>query len=377
MPVYLFQLGHQPLLSRAEILSVLNTNKISFTDRQIGSFLLFESSQSINPANLINQLGGTIKIMEQLSEVQPKPAFIAKYLNEAIPTGKINFSLTGAPFALLLKKELKNLGRVVRYVEPKNTATILHNDLVETNSDITIFENKVFVTRGIQDLEGFSERDYGRPQTDSKSGMLPPKLARIMINLTGASHDDILLDPFCGSGTVLMEATDLGFLNIAGTDISPKAIQDSEKNLTWLKENLSHSGEHRNPVVKLKVTDVQNLSHICPAGTISAIVAEPYMGKPQTGRETLRDLQNTARELRQLFEKAFAEFAIVLKPDAVVVFIIPEFSYQKDTIKIDCLDTIKKLGFKIIPLLPQHESILYQRPGQHVARRIWKFQFSK
>lgn len=373
MPVYLFQLGHQPLLSRAEILSVLHTQNIPLiTERQTGAFLVLETTKSISPIHFISQLGGTIKIMEQLSEAQPKPASVVKYLNETISSGKINFSLTGAPFALLVKKELKNLDRSVRYIEPKNTATILHNGLVETNSDITIFENKVFVTRGIQDLEGFSERDYGRPQTDSKSGMLPPKLARIMINLTGASHDDILLDPFCGSGTVLMEAADLGFLNIAGTDLSPKAIQDSEKNLTWLKET-----KKIKPVIKLKVADVQNISKICPPRTISAITTEPYMGKPQTGRESLRELQNTARELRQLFEKAFAEFAIILKPAATVVFIIPEFSYQKETVTIDCLAEIKKLGFTTIPLLPKQDSLLYQRPGQHVARRIWKFQYTK
>lgn len=373
MSIYLFQLGHQPLLSRAEILNVLTTQKISFTsERQTGNLLFIDTQKSIDGAKFINQLGGTIKIMEQMSDVQPKPSSVAKYLHELIPVGKINFSLTGAPFALLIKKELKNLDRSVRYIEPKNTATILHNNLVETNSDITIFENKVFVTKGIQDLEGFSERDYGRPQTDSKSGMLPPKLARMMINLAGANHDDIILDPFCGSGTVLMEAADLGFLNIAGTDLSPKAVQDSAKNLTWLRET-----KKIKPVIKLAVADVTHISNEFSAQSIDAIVAEPYMGKPQTGRESLRDLQNTARELRQLFEKAFTEFTTILKPCASVVFIIPEFTYQKETITIDCLNTIKKLGFSTIPLLPKHESIVYQRPGQHVARRIWKFQLQK
>lgn len=373
MPIYLFQLGHQPLLSRAEIITVLTTQKISFiSEHQTGNLLFIETQKPINVGMLINQLGGTIKIMEQLPNVFPKPSTIVKYLHELIPSGKINFSLSGAPFALVIKKELKNLNRSVRYVEPKNTATILHNNLVSTNSDITIFENNVFVTKGIQDLEGFSERDYERPQTDSKSGMLPPKLARMMINLSGVTHDSIILDPFCGSGTVLMEAADLGFLNIAGTDISAKAIQDSEKNLTWLKE-----AKKIKPVIKLRVADVQHVSHDFPAHSVDAIVAEPYMGKPQTGRESLRDLQNTARELRQLFEKAFAEFAVIAKQGAVVVFIIPEFSYQKETITIDCLPVIKNLGFSIIPLLPKHDSLLYQRPGQHVARRIWKFQLEK
>ncbi len=371
MPVYLFELGHQPLLSQAEILAVLTKQNTNFSHRAGGDFLLIESKTALNAPALSKQLGGTIKILEQLS-VAPNSGALADYLNDKIPTGKINFSLSGANFALQIKKDLKNLGRSVRYIEPKNTATILHNNLVTSGSDFKIINQKVFVTVGIQDLEGFSERDYDRPKTDSKSGMLPPKLARIMINLSGADADDILLDPFCGSGTVLMEAADLGYQNIAGTDLSPKAIQDTEKNLTWLKEN-----KKIKPVTKLKVADVQTISREFPAQSISAIVAEPFMGKPQTGRETKADLIKSARELRQLYENAFAEFQRILKPKATVIFIIPEFTFQKEIIAIDCLDTIKNLGFVAVPLLSDHISLIYKRPSQHVTRRIWKFTLQK
>ncbi len=338
---------------------------------QVNDFLVLETKSSLEAGSLIKQLGGTIKILEQISAA-PTPQSLVEYLHNKIPSGKINFSLTNGNFALQIKKELKALDRSVRYIEPKNTATILHNDLVTTESDLTIFEKKVFITVGIQDLEGFSERDYDRPQADSKSGMLPPKLARIMINLSGTDTDNILLDPFCGSGTVLMEAADLGFLNLAGTDISPKAIQDTEKNLNWLKET-----KKIKPVIKLKIADVQTISREFSPHSISTIVTEPFMGKPQTGRETKNQLVATARELRQLFERAFAEFKIILKPGGSVVFIIPEFIYQKETISIDCLLAIKNLGFSVKPLLPKHESILYKRPTQHVARRVWKFQLSK
>lgn len=372
MPVYLFQLGHQPLLSQAEILAVARTQKISIIKQEpMAGFLLVHTVEKIPATTLIKQLGGTIKILERI-DCAPNPKALTTYLNEKNSIGKINFSLTGGNFALQIKKELKSLNRSVRYIEPKNTATILHNNLVTTASDITIFEKNVFITVGIQDLEGFSERDYERPKIDSKSGMLPPKLARIMINLSEASKDEILLDPFCGSGTVLLEAADLGILNIAGTDLSPKAIQDSEKNIAWLKETTQ-----ARPVVKLKVADVQNISREFSPNSIATIVTEPFMGKPQTGRETKNDLSNTARELRQLFEKAFTEFKIILKPKGTVIFIIPEFIHKNEIITVDCLAEIKKSGFTVSQLIAGHDSILYKRPNQHVARRIYKFILAK
>lgn len=373
MPSYLFQLGHQPHISRAEIVTVLHTQKISHTLKSVDQkYLALSCPETFDAVRLNTTLGGTVKIMEELSTSKDLVSDLTSYLNRIEPEGKINFSLSGpnAPkLAIAIKKNLKQLDRSVRYIEPKNTATILHNNLIKSESDLTIVYNHVYVTRSIQALEEFSERDYGRPGVDSKSGMLPPKLARIMVNLAGVETEKTLLDAFCGSGTVLLEAADLGFSDIVGSDVSDKAIADSEKNIGWY-------ADQKKKVIKVKLlqADVHALLQKIQPKSVDAIVSEPFMGNPLRGHESKELLTRSARDLRTLYEDAFKIFSKILKPGGVVIFIIPEFYMNNDIITVDCVSHIRELGFKTIALDPESDSLLYRRPGQYVGRRIWKFQ---
>ena len=92
----------------------------------------------------------------------------------------------------------------------------------------------------VQDVNWWSKKDYGRKKVDRKSGMLPPKVARIMVNLSQTPKDGVIYDPFCGSGTILVEALDSGFAAI-GSDISEKAVNDSVTNTNWFKKNKERS----------------------------------------------------------------------------------------------------------------------------------------
>lgn len=70
-----------------------------------------------------------------------------------------------------------------------------------------------------------------RPRKPAKfNHELDWKLSRAMINLTGLKEGDSICDPFCGTGTSLIEAKSLG-LNVIGIDIDPKMIQMCESNL--------------------------------------------------------------------------------------------------------------------------------------------------
>ena len=59
---------------------------------------------------------------------------------------------------------------------------------------------------------------------------LHPQLARCCVNLTGIKKDETLLDPFCGTGGILIEAGLMG-LNCIGGDISDWVLKKCRENI--------------------------------------------------------------------------------------------------------------------------------------------------
>lgn len=81
----------------------------------------------------------------------------------------------------------------------------------------------------IAKLNDFENRKaHKRPEPKPIS--LHPKLARCMVNLTGAYEGELIVDPFCGTGGILIEAAFCGF-KVRGNDIEEKMIEHSIKNL--------------------------------------------------------------------------------------------------------------------------------------------------
>ncbi len=68
---------------------------------------------------------------------------------------------------------------------------------------------------------------------------LQPKLARCMVNLTSPRNGDLVLDPFCGTGTTLMEAALMGYETV-GFDVLKKMINGSRVNLNYFGSRRFH-----------------------------------------------------------------------------------------------------------------------------------------
>jgi 23S rRNA G2445 N2-methylase RlmL len=154
-----------------------------------------------------------------------------------------------------------------------------------------------------------------------------PPLAACMARLAGSTGDDVVWDPFCGSGLELIERGFLGGVSkLLGSDRSAEAIDVA-------KCNLAASG--------LRVTsdffhgDFRN-ANLAP-GSISQIISNPPMGR----RVPIADLQGLIRDL-------FNIAARVLQPGGVLVFANPLSSRPSDArLKLDSTQRIDLGGFDV------------------------------
>jgi len=365
MKRFLFFLGRETVLSAAEVKAVFSRMGISIAIAQTPNrgHLIIDTPGEIDAQEMMDELGGIIKIAERIDTTGSVRESIYSHLMKVQADGKIVLSLNNKKLALETKKRVKSEGRNLRYIEPKNTATILHNNLVKKQGDLTIIGNSVFVTKAIQPIEEFGERDYGRPGRDSKSGMLPLKLARTMINLAEVQKGGTIYDPFCGSGTVIMEALLMGYAQVLGSDMSEKAVSDTKRNIDWLKKERGlATGE-----IEIFQHDATNQNPIIKNDSLDAIVTEPFLGKPLRGRESNKDLQDQKVQLETMYREALRTLSDKLKKGGRIVMIVPRFRHKGAWITLGLKDTFEEVGLRNDPESPYH----YARPEQHVGREVW------
>jgi tRNA G10 N-methylase Trm11 len=396
-----FILGNNPSLSVAEISAVFNLNEKK-ENQSAGNLIskdvfILEPNKQINALQIIKKIGGTIKIGTVKSEAEQddkKKIFLEIKKLFQKTNGKLKFGISYygnkkfdiKSMAMKIKKYLREKNINSRWIACRGNSTqilssvaveqnkLIPSDLKQNGIEIVLIENQeqllIGQTLAVQPFEELSFRDYNRPARDDYSGMLPPKIAQAMINLSEAKPNDIILDPFCGSGTILTEAMLMGYQNLIGSDISQKAISDTEKNIEWTEEN------YKLKIINYKLfnKDAVELSKFIKRNSIGAIITEPYLG-PQRGRFNIKQ---TIQNLEKLYTRSLAEFKKILKPGERVVMIWPVFRSGQKNHKLK----INLKNFKIINPIPDQfrkneiikltdrKTIIYGRKNQKIWREI-------
>jgi predicted RNA methylase len=157
-----------------------------------------------------------------------------------------------------------------------------------------------------------------------------PPLAAAMAQLGGIEPDEVIWDPFCGSGLELIERARLGGVDsIIATDIDDHAIEVARQNFESAgiaSEKIAlHRGDFRN---------YEKVTGITP-GSISLILANPPLGR----RIRVEDLKGFMTEFYQIAAKT-------LRPGGRLVFINPlKLDSPDSTLKLEARHLVDLGGF--------------------------------
>ena len=400
-------LGRQAELGLAEIESLYGADVVRAVGTQAAVI-------DVDPCLLaFDRLGGAMKFCKVLTTLetngwQAVEDFLVKVSpdqSRTMPEGKMHLGLSLYDFkesihrieatGLTVKKAIRKTGRSVRLVPNKttdlNAAQVIHNKLTTQNGWELVFVRDgehiiVAQTVKVQDIDAYTRRDRERPMRDTKVGMLPPKLAQIIINLSVGQLpaeklqnicdipagtpipfnllNKTILDPFCGTGVVLQEASLMGY-HVYGTDLEPRMIKYTEKNLEWLHdlynmpdlESVLEVGD----AIKHRWTVQRNF-----------VAAETYLGRPFTSMPTPDVLNQTMSDCNLIIKKFLKNLHEQLEPGTRLCLAVPAWQIGKNPLKrLPLVDQIQSLGYNQVSF--EHTGnapLVYQRPDQIVAREL-------
>lgn len=394
---FFFVPGRKWLLAQAELNAVLTNLKVRHVELSSNQKILIYdiAAKESDVIDLFRRLGGFVKVGFLVDDpfaflshtVVPGHETLKEKVSFAISFYD-SFALNRAALeqrnglGMEIKKWLRNNAIASRFVSNFSTletsaVLVKNNHVLDRGFEINKFshprtlETLWGVTLEIQDYEGFAHRDYDRPRVNKKKGMIPPKLARIMLNLAQIPDGGCVWDPFCGSGTILMEALVLGYSAI-GSDIDSDAIEETEENLHWLCEEywISHQ--------KFKVIE-HDVRTVLPSDlAFDSVVTETYLGPVLQRRISVEQIQSLHSEIRPLFDALGNELDRQMKKNrhGTVVAVVPGF--RSTTGWLDMQGTFEN-HHSITRVEPKRvgvsEPLQWDRPNSIIRRNISQFSY--
>jgi tRNA G10 N-methylase Trm11 len=385
---FVFISGKNWKLSLAELVSFLEARNCKFEVCEFTKAFFIVSVDKSLSASAIADLGGTIKIGRVATNVATQTVEEAFLQNNKEAQAQVKMSLlsSGVADEMLetssgksvfgvsvyytersfhpvsktmqrflgssLKNELRAHGRKSGFMGfPKKRQQpqlshieVLRKGLVERKAEILFCIGKkqtaISTTVAVHNPFEFQKRDIGRP-IQRKIFAIPPRLARIMINLASCTSGKFLLDPFCGVGTILQEAL-LARAKVIGMDLNPWCVQASKENLGWLKREYALE-EAEYTVLQ---GDSRRLTNRIQQ-EVDCIATEPDLGPALRHIPTTPYATKIIDKLKPLYHDFLEEAHKILKKEGRLVLVTPYVKTRSGKpVTMDIEEEAEIVGFK-------------------------------
>jgi len=389
--MYIAILGRQPALGMAELEHLYgsqNTHWFSDDTATVSTDSLF-----------VERLGGTQKTGRVVIELpngdwqRVSMKIVQTYAKTwASFDGKITLGISAYGFttttrdiqktAILLKQKLKKNDVSLRVIPNTdlalNTATAHHNKLGLSPNKVELIVVKspngriiVAESTGAQNITALARRDQGRPKRDAFVGMLPPKLALMMVNLAVEASSRTkeqatplrILDPFCGTGVILQEAALMNYA-VYGTDLVDKMIAYTTENIQWLADSHNLTID-----ATLAVGDAMDTTWKAP---IDAVVCESYLGQPFSAPPSPAKLDQVRKNCNHIISTFLQNIGSQLTAGTPLCVAIPAWKdINGGFTHLPLIDQLAKLGYTRYAFTNiDDKELLYYREDQVVAREL-------
>lgn len=355
MQNYIFILGRDPELSRRELFAYFEARNVSYSVIDSSDIALVLSLTLASPEQCIKDLGGTQKIAQVIYSLDSlymgtknKVRYaLSHYGDDTDEENGLRQELKAYFKKEKIKATIKKSHREQQeYLDPSEAQNLI---------EIIQYKNYMAKTLAVFNPKDYKYRDTKRP-AQRPLHTVSIRLAKILINLSGAKARDTLLDPFCGIGTVLQEAL-LMHMEVIGVDKEKYCIEASKQNLDWLRKEYHCSESYR-----LIQSDARQLNNYI--SSVDCVATEPYLGPFLKRYPSEQEARRIVQELLPLYQEVLIHVLRITKKK--IAFITPRF---RTTAK-------KEVGIPLTAFLEKKNisfegPLLYSSPTSKILREIW------
>lgn len=339
--MFAFLPGNNTDLSLLELSRVFGDNPT-----QVGKFIFLENyyPKELGAVSKVYELSEITDFKTQLEELlvsfDDKEVYVVSNTQEVIDLFEMNIKeLTSK---ILPKSKISFVSASRKY---------LANEVIIAEIDYVYYIGKTIKSFDSREFKILDEYRLKRKFTHGTS----PRLARVMINLLALEKGKTILDPFCGTATLLLEALRQGY-NVVGLDTDEGLIADARENIIDLIEREEIKNNY-----KLKNSDAQSTKF-----SADAVVFEPYMGPFLSELPSKKAAQMIIEELQELYFLTFKNLYKNLKEGSIVVCVLPSIPYKGGTLELNLYDIFQE------NFVMQADAVEYEAAsGSTLKRKIY------